>query len=593
MKKVIFLLFVLAIISGCTKNTFVIKFVDWDDNLIEEFTLTENQKINAPEAPEREGCVFVGWDQEFDKARGNMTIKAVYEEKEFTVTFIGVDGEVVKEEKVKYGRDAIAPTLPYPNGYYRWDKEFKKIKEDLTVRALTEYTIKYFDGNTELFFDVEKYEKGDVVELPIPNKEGYEFIGWFLSDRSLYEIEKIDQDFYGDLKLYSRWIKTEVDTLNAPEGAVEFKNILKKPHSSGNGYVYQPEFPAGARSTSVTEYTWTSSNTKVATISMWSSISVVSPGYAIIKATLNSDPNYVLYCVIKTSVDGVTKATLEEANAPNYVYATFNLDDGTSVKKMVTKGGHVIPPTPTPKEGYVFVGWEGENGEDIYNISKDTTYNAKYIKGSKSYAGKTISVLGDSISTYQGYLPEGFASFYPYATADLNDVYQTWWMQFINHYGMKLLSNNSWGGSAVAGNANSAAQKVARLQHLIEGYTVPDVILIFMGANDAASPYIDVQLFDAAYEKMIENIKLLAPNAEIIVCTLPSLPLYSENDQIEYNEVIRKHASNNGCTIIEFEQVFTRSEISNYLVDSAHPDFAGMKKLAEQAINTLKELIKS
>ena len=69
---------------------------------------------------QKEKGVFVGWDQEFDKARGNMTIKAVYEEK-FTVTFIGVDGEVVKE-KVKYGRDAIAPTLPYPNGYYRWDK---------------------------------------------------------------------------------------------------------------------------------------------------------------------------------------------------------------------------------------------------------------------------------------------------------------------------------------------------------------------------------------------------------------------------------------------------------------------------------------
>ena len=79
--------------------------------------------------------------------------------------------------------------------------------------------------------------------------------------------------------------------------------------------------------------------------------------------------------------------------------------------------------------------------------------------------------MGDSISTYQGYLPEGFASFYPYATADLNDAYQTWWMQFINHYGMKLLSNNSW-EVVQSLEMPIQLQKIARLQHLIEGYTV-------------------------------------------------------------------------------------------------------------------------
>ena len=72
---------------------------------------------------------------------------------------------------------------------------------------------------------------------------------------------------------------------------------------------------------------------------------------------------------------------------------------------------------------------------------------------------------------------------YPYATADLNDAYQTWWIQFINHYGMKLLSNN-FGEVVQSEMPIQLPKKIARLQHLIEGYTVPDVILIFMGAND-------------------------------------------------------------------------------------------------------------
>ena len=281
------------------------------------------------------------------------------------------------------------------------------------------------------------------------------------------------------------------------------------------------------------------------------------------------------------------KVTLEEANAPSYVYATFNYEDGSSTKKIVSKGGYVIPPTPTLKEGYTFVGWEGLNGETIYNITKDTTFIAKYVEGTKSYAGKTISVLGDSISTYAGYIPESFAYFFPYPTADLGDVNQTWWMQFINHYGMKLLANNSWSGSAVSGSAASAAQNKERLEHLFIGDVTPDVILIFMGANDAPSPYISLTQFDDSYGKMIQNIKEMSPNSEIIICTLPSISFYSENAQAEYNEVIKKHANNNGLTILDFEKAFTRQESSNYLVDSAHPNMAGMNKLAKVAINDL------
>src|SRR5690606_13473794 len=121
-------------------------------------------------------------------------------------------------------------------------------------------------------------------------------------------------------------------------------------------------------------------------------------GYAIITGTLISDPSYVLYAVIQTSADGVVKATLEEANAPNYVYATFKLDENTEIKKIVTKGGAVIAPTAKEKVGYAFSGWIGENGEDVYNITKDTTFLPTYVKATKSYSGKTVSILGDSIT---------------------------------------------------------------------------------------------------------------------------------------------------------------------------------------------------
>ena len=143
--------------------------------------------------------------------------------------------------------------------------------------------------------------------------------------------------FRGNIKLYSRWISTTSEQLTVPEGGIEFTQIVKKPHSSGTGFVYQPEFPAGAPSTSVLQYDWASSNTKVATISSYSSISIVSAGYAVIIGTYKANPSVIYYCVIKTSADGVFKTTLEEANAPNYVTVTFKLSDTKQLKSSTKR----------------------------------------------------------------------------------------------------------------------------------------------------------------------------------------------------------------------------------------------------------------
>ncbi|MFA7435994.1 MAG: GDSL-type esterase/lipase family protein [Bacilli bacterium] len=595
-KRIIgFVFFMLAIfLVGCVEEVikYEIKFIDFDDSVIEVFELEEGKTIIAPTAPTREGYEFVGWDKEFLIAKKDLVIKAVYEELLFSVKFIGLNDEVLKEETVKYGDAASAPDVDYSGEFIflEWDKEFSNVKSDLEVKAKfteKEYGISFYDGDNLLDLGISKYKKSDTFSLPIPEKVGFEFVGWYLSEISLYEVANINEKLNGEIKLYSRWVQTDKEPFVAPSGALEFVSIKKNPHSSGTGFVYQPEFPAGAKSTSVTAYTWKSSDTKVANISAYSSISIASSGYAIITGTLISDPSYVLYAVIQTSADGVVKATLEEANAPNYVYATFKLDENTEIKKIVTKGGAVIAPTAKEKVGHAFSGWIGENGEDVYNITKDTTFLPTYVKATKSYSGKTVSILGDSITTYAGYIPEGFANFYPYPTAGFGDMNQTWWMRFINYTGMHLLVNNSWSGSAVAGTATSAAQNNSRLEHLYIGDVTPDVIVIFMGANDAPSQWINVSQFDAAYAKMLSNIKERSPESEIILCTLPSLPLFSEQEQADYNAVIRKYANQNSLKILDFDKAFTRGESSNYLVDSAHPNKEGMEKLANKAIMDL------
>ena len=68
-----------------------------------------------------------------------------------------------------------------------------------------------------------------------------------------------------------------------------------------------------------------------------------------------------------------------------------------------------------------------------------------------------IIIFGDSYSTFQGYIPEGYLSYYSQSgkstsgvdTSFLNRVEDTWWMRYVNQTGAELLFNNSWSGSTI------------------------------------------------------------------------------------------------------------------------------------------------
>lgn len=116
-----------------------------------------------------------------------------------------------------------------------------------------------------------------------------------------------------------------------------------------------------------------------------------------------------------------------------------------------------------------------------------------------SLDGKTISILGDSISTYPGYSNDAINTnntignnlfYYNGTNYGINSVNQTWWKQLADNTGLNILVNNSWSGSRVINNeagANSAGYLRATQLHDNTGTnagTSPDIIAIFIGIND-------------------------------------------------------------------------------------------------------------
>ena len=204
---------------------------------------------------------------------------------------------------------------------------------------------------------------------------------------------------------------------------------------------------------------------------------------------------------------------------------------------------------------------------------------------------KIISILGDSISTFKDYLPEGNATYYPQNT--VQTVADTWWMQLITELNANLGVNESWSGSYVSETAGNklAMASVERIQNLGSNGT-PDVILFFGGTNDIAfkrplGSFDPVSAPDQAdltatswesladaYVAAILRMQHYYPEAKII-SILPTInKTYYNNATLEqHNAVLRAICVHYG---VEYVDLVAAGFTTAMLGDATHPNAMGM-----------------
>lgn len=214
-----------------------------------------------------------------------------------------------------------------------------------------------------------------------------------------------------------------------------------------------------------------------------------------------------------------------------------------------------------------------------------------------------VSIVGDSISTFEGYNPDGYKVFYNKTMQmanGLNSVYDTWWAKVNQSLHAYLCVNNSYSGSKVTGNTFPSACSAQRLNFLHNGDMYPDLIVIYIGFNDfgngvnvrpkglKALSRKDLSFFINAYEKMIFQIKQNYPNGKIVCGTLmrtfiPTndswiFPEYFRGVSFEdYNDAIREASRRQKCCLADTGALNMRYET----LDGSHPTVAGHRTLAD------------
>ena len=202
----------------------------------------------------------------------------------------------------------------------------------------------------------------------------------------------------------------------------------------------------------------------------------------------------------------------------------------------------------------------------------------------------TVAVLGDSYSTFEGFIPKGHPEWYRTnvnkAATDVDKVEQTWWWQVVKNGGYKLGVNDSYSGSTVCFTGYDDADFsdrsfVTRATNLGN----PDIILVCGGTNDSwcgakVGEYkyegwkrADMYYFRPALAKLYTVLREHYPNVEIYFILNDCL----RDDINESVDVISKHY---GVPVIK---------LSGIDKQNGHPNVKGMKTFADQVLSALKK----
>lgn len=215
--------------------------------------------------------------------------------------------------------------------------------------------------------------------------------------------------------------------------------------------------------------------------------------------------------------------------------------------------------------------------------------------GVTALAGPRITILGDSYSTFSGYIPDHFETWYRDSAPYLNDVTkveETWWWQVIQGLDGQLERNNSYSGSTICyagykrGKPNhtdfSDRAFVTRAQSRMGE---PDIILVFGGTNDAwaDSPIgtnvwanwttEDLWTFRGGMSKLCDILKGKYQSAKIFFMLNPGL-------KTEINEAMHEICEHYSMPCIDLHDIDKQNN---------HPSVVGMKAIAEQTIKFIND----
>ena len=213
---------------------------------------------------------------------------------------------------------------------------------------------------------------------------------------------------------------------------------------------------------------------------------------------------------------------------------------------------------------------------------------------------KNVLIFGDSYSTYAGFIPDGYRTYYslqgrvegPAVTK--MKVEETWWHQVISAIHGKLLLNESWSGSTIGytgyeGDCSKSSSFIYRFRKMIEdGFfekNTVDTVLIFGGCNDSWSdaPLGEMKFSDWEEKDLYFVLPAICHFVSAVKMQLPKAEIYfliNTDIKEEISDCIKQAGEYYGVKAIALHDIEK---------ESMHPNPIGMKTICRQVLSVIAE----
>ena len=199
----------------------------------------------------------------------------------------------------------------------------------------------------------------------------------------------------------------------------------------------------------------------------------------------------------------------------------------------------------------------------------------------------SLSILGDSISTYSGVSNDTAAN----STLAPNPAFyrepfpkeKTYWWLLLDRLDLTLCVNNSWSGGNLSGrdDPHSGVNRAHNLSRDDGG--APDIVIVFMGINDLGRGVLP-SVFAADYKSALSTIRKDHPSSAVFCVNLPDRDIFLRERAEQFNRGIEDAVSSlgEGFFIVNlFESRLKGDFYYMNTLDGLHPDEDGMRIIAE------------
>ena len=213
---------------------------------------------------------------------------------------------------------------------------------------------------------------------------------------------------------------------------------------------------------------------------------------------------------------------------------------------------------------------------------------------------KNIVILGDSYSTYEGCIPEGYPTYYSKTgriegpSVSKMDKEETWWLRLTKETGDVIVHNNSWSGSTICytgydGDCSDSSSFIYRYRQLkrdcfFERNQI-DTIIVFGGTNDgwAGAPLGEMQYKDWTEKDLYNVLPAICYLMATLKHNLPNTRIvFIANCDIRTEIIVGMKAAGEyfNVEVIELQEVEK---------DCGHPTVKGMEQIATQILRKITE----